>query len=97
MLIHGLINHTDVQEVLRGRAERTVNHDSGQNLVDGWIGGSSNDARLALFTLFAATFLPVLLFKVATEGLGKRLGEVADNANVNRDVILLRSTERRST
>ena len=77
---HGLV----VQEVLRRRTERTVDHDSGKDAVEGRVSGGTED--LALAALLAL----ILLAEIATARLRQSLGKVADDTDVDGDVVLLR-------
>ena len=75
---YGLI----VQEVLRSRAEGTINHDTGKNAVD----GRRNDlADITLFTL-------LLLVEIATNSLGESASEITHDTNMDGNVIFLRGT-----
>ena len=71
-----------VEEVLRRGAERPVDHDAGQHAVNGRVRCGADDLAAGL-----ALLLPV---EVAADGLGEVPGEVADDADVDGDVVLLR-------
>jgi hypothetical protein len=66
-----------VQEILRRRAERTVDHDTGKDLIK----RRRNDPT--------ASILLTLAIKVATDSLGKLAREITNNTNVDRDIVFL--------
>ena len=78
---HGLV----VQEVLGGRAKRSVDHDTGKNAVNGRVRRSADDLALGGSAL-------VLLVEIAPDGLGQRLGKVTDDTDMNGDVVLFGRT-----
>lgn len=73
-----------VQEVLRRRAERPVDHDAGEHAVNRRVRSGPDDLAASL-VLFALAFL----FKFAADSLGERAREVTDDTDVDRDVVLL--------
>ena len=78
-----------LQKVLRGRPERTVDHDAGQHAVEGRVRARANDfATWVLLTPVA------LLVKVAAECLSQLAREITDDADVHGDVIFFRRTIR---
>jgi hypothetical protein len=80
-----------LQKVLGGRAERTVDHDAGQHAVEGRVCACADD--LATWVLLATV---ALLVKVAAECLSHVAREIADDADVHRNVIFLGRTARGS-
>lgn len=70
----------ELEYILRGRTERTINVDSGKNLTQGDL-----FAGPTLLTLLAGWLLVCVAAKRLTEGLG----EVTDHTNVDRDVVFL--------
>lgn len=73
-----------VQKVLRGRAERAVDHHAREHAVH----GRGHDLAALVVTALAA--LVALGVEVAADGLGERAGEIADDADVHGDVVFLR-------
>lgn len=76
-----------VQKVLRRATKWTIDHDAWKCPVQGWV-------RVGAYhhTTDSIYFLLLLGIKITTEGLGECRSKVADDTNMNRDVVLLRST-----
>ena len=86
---HGLV----LQKVLRCRAEGTIHHDAREDAVHRWADVRTHDpatscALLALLALSSALFV-----KVAAERFGEFTGEIADDADVYRNVVFLWRTD----
>jgi hypothetical protein len=75
-----------LQKVFRCRAKRTVDHDTGKHAIEGWVRARADDLATWVLLLLAAV---ALLVKVAAECLGQVAREIADDANVHRDVVFL--------
>lgn len=70
-----------VQEVLRSAAKWTIDHDTRKRPVKGWVRvGAYHHATISIYLLLG--------IEIATEGLGECCSKVADNTNMNRDVVL---------
>ena len=87
--MHGLV----LQKVLRCRAEGTVHHDAREDAVHRWVDVRAHDpatssALLALLALFSALFV-----EVAAERFSEFTGEIADDADVYRNVVFFRRTD----
>lgn len=80
-----------VQEVLGRRAEGTVNHDTGEDTVDGRVRRSANNLAAGL-----ALFAPTLLPEVTADSRGKRTSEVTGDTDVDGDIVLLRGAAHQS-
>jgi len=80
-----------VQKVLRSATEWSVDHDAWKCPVQGRV-------RVGAYhhTTDGIHFLLLLGIEIATESLDERRSKVANDTNMNRDVVLLRRTTRTS-
>lgn len=77
-----------LQKIFTCTAEWTVHHDARHWPVDRWVGSSTDNPRIAALLSF-------LVFKVAAESLSEGSSEVANDANVNGNVVFFGSGSER--